>query len=136
MAGVDLNAAAARWDVAAVLDRLDLTTLVRDRVDLDAVVAALDAGGLGGVALDVTEPEPLPAGQIAVGPKTNVLAYADRRGRVAVRDVDSDRVLWRSHGYGAPIRELQWSADRRRTSLHPGSSRPVRRSDSGALRRK
>ncbi len=29
-------------------------------VDLDAVVAALHSGALGGVALDVTEPEPLP----------------------------------------------------------------------------
>ena len=29
-------------------------------VDLDAVVTALNAGSLGGVALDVTEPEPLP----------------------------------------------------------------------------
>jgi D-3-phosphoglycerate dehydrogenase len=29
-------------------------------VDLDAVVTALDAGSLAGVALDVTEPEPLP----------------------------------------------------------------------------
>lgn len=31
-------------------------------VDLDAAAAALDAGRLGGLALDVTEPEPLPAG--------------------------------------------------------------------------
>lgn len=30
-------------------------------VDLDAVAQALDEGGLGGVALDVTEPEPLPS---------------------------------------------------------------------------
>jgi D-3-phosphoglycerate dehydrogenase len=29
-------------------------------VDVDAVVAALDEGRLGGVGLDVTEPEPLP----------------------------------------------------------------------------
>ena len=28
--------------------------------------------------------EPVPAGQVAIGPKTNVLAYADRRGRVTV----------------------------------------------------
>jgi D-3-phosphoglycerate dehydrogenase len=31
-------------------------------VDLDAAVAALDAGQIAGLALDVTEPEPLPAG--------------------------------------------------------------------------
>lgn len=31
-------------------------------VDTDAVLAALDAGTIGGVALDVTDPEPLPAG--------------------------------------------------------------------------
>lgn len=31
-------------------------------VDLDAVVAALEAGTIAGVALDVTEPEPLPDG--------------------------------------------------------------------------
>ncbi|MCU1354529.1 MAG: D-isomer specific 2-hydroxyacid dehydrogenase NAD-binding, partial [Acidimicrobiales bacterium] len=30
-------------------------------VDTDALVAALDAGAIGGAALDVTDPEPLPA---------------------------------------------------------------------------
>ena len=57
---------------------------------------------------------PCPPGQVAIGPKTNVLAYADRRGRVTVRDVDAGRVLWRSHRYSLPIRELEWSADRKR----------------------
>ena len=31
-------------------------------IDTDALVAALNAGTLGGAALDVTEPEPLPDG--------------------------------------------------------------------------
>ena len=57
---------------------------------------------------------PLPAGQVAVGPRTNVLAYANHHGRVAVRDVDAGLVLWRSHRYGRPIREVQWSADHMR----------------------
>jgi dipeptidyl aminopeptidase/acylaminoacyl peptidase len=65
--------------------------------------------------------ELLPPGQVAIGPRTNVLAYLDRRGRVTVRDVDSDRVLWRTHRYGASIRGLQWSADRRRLLVSTGS---------------
>jgi len=39
---VDLDALVAGVDIAAVLDRLDLTELVRERVDLDAVVAGVD----------------------------------------------------------------------------------------------
>jgi dipeptidyl aminopeptidase/acylaminoacyl peptidase len=65
--------------------------------------------------------EPLPAGQVAIGPRTNVLAYADRRGRVTVRNVDSNRVLWRSDRYAARIRGLQWSADRNRLLVRTGS---------------
>jgi WD40 repeat protein len=65
--------------------------------------------------------EPVPAGQVAIGPRTNVLAYADRRGRVTVRDVDADRVLWRSHPYSLPIRELEWSPDRRRLLVRTAS---------------
>jgi WD40 repeat protein len=65
--------------------------------------------------------DPLPAGQVAIGPRTNVLAYADRRGRVAVRDVDSDRVLWRSHPYSLPVRELEWSPDRTRLLVRTAS---------------
>jgi dipeptidyl aminopeptidase/acylaminoacyl peptidase len=66
--------------------------------------------------------EPVPAGQVAIGPRTNVLAHADRRGRVTVRDVDSDRVLWRSHRYGAPIRGLEWSADRKALLVRTASA--------------
>ncbi len=65
--------------------------------------------------------EPVPAGQVAIGPRTNVLAYVDRRRQVTVRDVDSGGVLWRTHRFGAPIRELQWSADRRRLLVRTAS---------------
>jgi hypothetical protein len=65
--------------------------------------------------------EPVPAGQVAIGPRTNVLAYADRRGRVTVRDVDSNRVLWRSHRYSLPIRAIEWSPDRRRLLVRTAS---------------
>jgi hypothetical protein len=57
--------------------------------------------------------EPLPAGQVATGPGTNVLAYADRRGRVTVRDDDSGQLLMRSPPGPAPI-ELSWSSDGQR----------------------
>jgi hypothetical protein len=57
--------------------------------------------------------QPLPAGQVATGPGTNVLAYADRRGRVTVRDVDSGRLLLRSPPGPTPI-ELSWSSDGQR----------------------
>jgi dipeptidyl aminopeptidase/acylaminoacyl peptidase len=57
--------------------------------------------------------EPVPAGQLATGPGTNVLAYADRHGRVSVRDVDSGRLLLRSPPGPTPI-ELSWSSDGQR----------------------
>ena len=56
---------------------------------------------------------PVPAGQVATGPRTNVLAYADRRGRVTVRDVDSGTVLLRSPPGPTPI-QLSWSSDGKR----------------------
>jgi hypothetical protein len=65
--------------------------------------------------------EPVPAGQVAVGPRVNVLAYLDHRGRVTVHDVDTDRVLWRTHRYGAAIRGLEWSEDRKRLLVRTGS---------------
>lgn len=47
--------------LAALPDHAWLVNVARGRhVDTDALVAALDAGGLAGAALDVTEPEPLP----------------------------------------------------------------------------
>ena len=63
----------------------------------------------------------MPAGQVAIGPKTNLLAYVDRRGRVTLRDVGAGRALWHTHRYAAPIRGLQWSADRRRLLVRAGS---------------
>jgi dipeptidyl aminopeptidase/acylaminoacyl peptidase len=66
--------------------------------------------------------EPLPAGQVAIGPRTNLLAYGDRRGRVTVRDVDSGKVLWRTRRYGVPLRGLEWSADRRRLLVRTASA--------------
>lgn len=44
-----------------------------DAVETDALVAALDAGLLAGAALDVTEPEPLPAGHALFGRKNVIL---------------------------------------------------------------
>jgi dipeptidyl aminopeptidase/acylaminoacyl peptidase len=40
----------------------------------------------------------------------HALAFADRRGRVVVRDADSGALLWRS-APGAPALQLAWSAD-------------------------
>jgi D-3-phosphoglycerate dehydrogenase len=55
-------------------------------VDTDALVAALEAGQLGGAALDVTDPEPLPAGhplwhheQVLITPHVATTKGADRR---------------------------------------------------------
>jgi dipeptidyl aminopeptidase/acylaminoacyl peptidase len=65
--------------------------------------------------------EPLPTGQVAIGPKTNLLAYVDRRGRVTVRDIDAGRALWHTRRYAAPIRGLEWSVDPRRLLVRTGS---------------
>lgn len=51
-----------------------------DAVDTEALVAALDAGRLGGVALDVVEPEPLPTGHTLYGRK-NVILTPHMSGR-------------------------------------------------------
>lgn len=51
-----------------------------DAIDTDALVAALDEGRLAGAALDVTEPEPLPAGHTLFGRK-NVIITPHMSGR-------------------------------------------------------
>lgn len=102
-------------------------------------VAYMSGGSLRIVAGDGTEDRPLadrvavvepvwrplrdppPAGEVAVGPRTNLLAYVDRRDRVTLRDVDAGEVLWHTHRYAAPIEELQWSADRERLLVRTDS---------------
>jgi D-3-phosphoglycerate dehydrogenase len=49
-------------ELEAMRDDAWLVNIARGSlVDTDAVVEALRAGGIGGAALDVTDPEPLPA---------------------------------------------------------------------------
>lgn len=56
-----------------------------------------------------------------------VLAYADRRGRVHVVDVDSGRDLWRSRP-GPALRQLQWAPDGRALlALTEGNRHPLYR---------
>jgi dipeptidyl aminopeptidase/acylaminoacyl peptidase len=53
----------------------------------------------------------VPPGQsVVTGRGTNVLAYVDHRGRVLVRDVDTDRLLIRNPP-GPPPTEVAWSSD-------------------------
>ncbi|MGC5255208.1 hypothetical protein ACPXCG_02555 [Gordonia sp. DT218] len=50
---VDLNEVAAGLDIAAILDRVDLDAVIRDRVDLDAAVANVDLDAVaGGIDID------------------------------------------------------------------------------------
>jgi phosphoglycerate dehydrogenase-like enzyme len=52
-----------RAELEAMGESSWLVNVARGRhVDTDALVAALDAGAIGGAALDVTDPEPLPDG--------------------------------------------------------------------------
>ena len=44
-----------------------------DAIDTDALVSALDSGKLAGAAIDVTDPEPLPAGHSLYGRKNVIL---------------------------------------------------------------
>lgn len=56
-----------------------------DAIDTPALVAALDAEKLGGAALDVTEPEPLPNGHTLFG-RPNVLVTPHCSGRTIKYD--------------------------------------------------
>nr|WP_237421774.1 hypothetical protein [Gordonia sp. SID5947] len=50
---VDLNEVAAGLDIEAILDRVDLDAVIRDRVDLDAAVANVDLDAVaGGIDID------------------------------------------------------------------------------------
>ena len=61
VAGVDLDEAARRIDVEAILNRLDLTTIVLQRVDLDVLVnAVLERIDLVGLAEEVIDAVDLP----------------------------------------------------------------------------
>jgi phosphoglycerate dehydrogenase-like enzyme len=51
-----------------------------DAIDADALLAALDAKALAGAALDVTSPEPLPAGHALFG-RRDVLLTPHLSGR-------------------------------------------------------
>jgi len=65
--------------------------------------------------------EPLAAGEVTYATGTNVLAYADRHNRVTLHNVDAASTLWRTHPYDSPIRELEWSADRKRLLVRTDS---------------
>jgi phosphoglycerate dehydrogenase-like enzyme len=61
-------------------------------VDTDALVAALDAGRLGGAALDVTDPEPLPAGHPLWGHPRAIITPHVASPREAERRYYAERI--------------------------------------------
>ena len=75
-------------------------------IDTDALVAALDAGAIGGAALDVTDPEPLPAGHrlwsisnclitphVGNTPEAGLALLADRVSENVARYLNDDRLI-------------------------------------------
>jgi glyoxylate reductase len=66
-------------------------------VDTAALVAALHAGAIGGAALDVTDPEPLPAGHpLLAAPRVIVVPHigsGSARTRAAMADIAVDNLL-------------------------------------------
>jgi hypothetical protein len=84
VSAVDLDAAAARLDVLRVLDRIDLTKVVLERVDLDAIVQrVLDRMDLTALVLERVNLDAL------------IQAFLDRIDLTAVvlRRVDLDAVI-------------------------------------------
>lgn len=64
-----------------------------DAIDTDALVAALDAGRLGGAALDVTEPEPLPDGHTLYGRKNVIITPHTSWRSVKFQDLALDILI-------------------------------------------
>jgi len=66
-------------------------------VDTDELIAALESGGIGGAALDVTDPEPLPAHHpLLSAPNVTVVPHigsASTRTRAAMADLAVDNLL-------------------------------------------
>jgi glyoxylate reductase len=66
-------------------------------VDTDALVRALHAGEIGGAALDVTDPEPLPGDHpLLTAPGVTVVPHigsASERTRAAMADMAVDNLL-------------------------------------------
>jgi hypothetical protein len=90
---VDVDAVAARLDVESVLDRVDLTTLVLERVDLGAVVdAALAKIDLVGLAEQVIDGVDLPE---IIRESTGSMASETVRG-VRMRGIEADQTVSRA----------------------------------------
>jgi phosphoglycerate dehydrogenase-like enzyme len=95
---------------AAVIDALPdhavLVNVARGRhVDTDALVAALEEGRLGGAALDVTDPEPLPDGHaLWTAPNTVITPHVGNTptmGRVLLTARVTENVA--RYGRGEPL---------------------------------
>jgi dipeptidyl aminopeptidase/acylaminoacyl peptidase len=88
-------------------------------------IAYRRAAGLAVVAGDGTGPRVLAASVRPVAPawrpgEPHTLAWVGARGTVAVRDVDTGRLVWRSAASIGSVRELLWSADGRRLLARSG----------------